>query len=415
MTQIEAKVSESRNIAAEPDLAARLLGGEVIVARQALESSGVFREMLDDSIAAVREHMGSEMTATILEAGFERVHEIVPADQIPAMTEAVYRVIEAKAPAYLSRLMPALFGDRSFYFETAPNVRFHIPYDSARQHAGLYSTFAKKRGEGKLTAHGPHRDSWLDCPDNGVNIWIAFGRVRKGNGLTIFIKENGQTQNYTEKGSVADDVALSQPETFDLEPGDCILFHTDQLHGSELNRTNETRFVISFRVTLDKPHFPREHHHSYEYSGLAKGPFRPLATLPAILQPSFATSAFRRAVRRLAGRSGRPVTSKTIGPVPTVFADQLADGKIQPIDANNCVARLSDGSIVAFARRCPHEGADLANGFMSDGQIVCPWHNVPFDPVSGGSPCAALKVRMKSCKTLEDGRVVIAGEAKAAA
>ena len=43
MTQIEAKVSESRNIAAEPDLAARLLGGEVIVARQALESSGVFR------------------------------------------------------------------------------------------------------------------------------------------------------------------------------------------------------------------------------------------------------------------------------------------------------------------------------------------------------------------------------------
>ncbi|MBK6296922.1 MAG: hypothetical protein IPF48_02345 [Sphingomonadales bacterium] len=199
MTQIEAKVSESRNIAAEPDLAARLLGGEVIVARQALESSGVFREMLDDSIAAVREHMGSEMTATILEAGFERVHEIVPADQIPAMTEAVYRVIEAKAPAYLSRLMPALFGDRSFYFETAPNVRFHIPYDRARQHAGLYSTFAKKRGEGKLTAHGPHRDSWLDCPDNGVNIWIAFGRVRKGNGLTIFIKENGQTQNYTEK------------------------------------------------------------------------------------------------------------------------------------------------------------------------------------------------------------------------
>lgn len=413
MTHGEAKVTESNDIAAEPDLTKRLLGGEVIVARQGLARSGIFKQMLDDSVDAIRAHMGPDMTEAILQAGFERVHEVVPADRIPAMTEAIYRVIEANAPDYLSRLMPTLFGDRSFYFETAPNVRFHIPYNSARQHAGLYSTFARKRGEGKLTAHGPHRDSWLDCPDNGVNIWIAFGRVRKGNGLTIFLKENGESQNYTEKGSVADDVSLSEPETFDLEPGDCILFHTDQLHGSELNRTDETRFVISFRVTFDKPHFPREHHHSYEYSGLAKGSLRPLATLPAIMQPSFVASAFRRAARRLSGRRVKTVSGTPLASVPAVFADQLSEGKIQPLDANNCVTRLIDGSIVAFGRRCPHEGADLANGFTSNGQIVCPWHNLPFDPASGKSPCTALKVRMKPCKTLEDGRVVIA-EASAA-
>ncbi len=413
MTQSEPKVSESTDIVAEPNLAARLLGGEVIVARQALASSGVFQDMLDDSIAAIREHMGSDKTATILEAGFERVHEIVPADEIPALTEAVYRVIEAKAPGYLARLMPALFGDRSYYFETALNVRFHIPYDSARKHAGLYSKFAVKRGEGKLTAHGPHRDSWLDCPDNGVNIWIAFGRVKKGNGLTIYLKESRGTQTYTEKGSVTDDVALSQPETFDLEPGDCILFHTDQLHGSELNRTDETRFVISFRVTLDKPHFPREHHHSYEYSGLANGALRPLATLPAILQPSFARSAVRRAAKRFFGAGAAPAPVKAAAPLPAVFADQLAEGAIQPVDANNCVARLSNGNIVAFSRRCPHEGADLSKGFIANNQIVCPWHNLPFDPASGGSPCSALKVRMKSCETLEDGRVVVASGAKA--
>ncbi len=151
MTQIEAKVSESRDITAEQELAARLLGGEVIVARQALERSGVFKDMLDDSILAIREHMGSEMTATILEAGFERVHEVVPADQIPGITEAVYRVIEAKAPDYLARLMPALFGDRSFYFETAPNVRFHIPYDSATRGTVFNICQEARRGQ----AHSP--------------------------------------------------------------------------------------------------------------------------------------------------------------------------------------------------------------------------------------------------------------------
>lgn len=411
MTLTRAKVTESSDIAAEPDVAARLLGGEVIVVRQGLVRSGVFDEMLNDSIDAIRRHLGTEMTETILKAGFERIHEVVRTDQIPPLTEAIYCAIEAKAPSYLSRLMPAIFGDRTYYFESAPNVRFHIPYDSARQHAGLYATFAKKRGEGKLTAHGPHRDSWLDCPDNGANIWIAFGRVRKGNGLTVFLKEYDETQSFTEKGSVTDEVALTQPVAFDLEPGDCILFHTDHLHGSELNRTNETRFVISFRVTLDKPHFPREHHHSYQYSGLASGPFRAFATLPSILQPSFARSGIRRAARRLFKHSAQPSRDKKNTSVPAVFADKLAVGDIRAVDANNCVARLEDGQIVAFARRCPHEGADLAKGFVSDNHVVCPWHNVPFNLTSGASPCAALCTRIKTSVVLEDGSISIAASA----
>ncbi|MBK6721058.1 MAG: phytanoyl-CoA dioxygenase family protein [Sphingomonadales bacterium] len=364
--------------------------------------------MLADSIAAIRGHLGNELTDAILAIGIERIHEIVAPERIPAMTDAIYRAIEAKAPDYLSRLMPDLFGDRDYYFETAPNVRFHIPYDSARQNAGAYANFVKKRGEGKLTAHGPHRDSWLDCPDNGVNIWIAFGHVQKGNGLTVFVKEYNKTQSFTEKGSVTDDVALTEPVAFDLDPGDCVLFHTDHLHGSELNRTQETRFVISFRVTLDKPHFPREHHHSYRYSGLASGPFRALATLPSILQPSFARSGIRRVRKRLLGWRSQPVPNPANGALPPVFAKDLVEGEIRAIDAKSCVARLGDGTIVAFSRRCPHEGADLANGFVVDNHIVCPWHNLPYDPVSGASPCATLRTRTMTSVILDDGRIAIA-------
>lgn len=408
MKSISAKVTECSDIAGGKNLAARLLGGEVIVVRQGLARSGVFDEMLADSIAAIRGHLGNELTDAILAIGIERIHEIVAPERIPAMTDAIYHAIEAKAPNYLSRLMPDLFGDRDYYFETAPNVRFHIPYDSARQNAGAYANFVKKRGEGKLTAHGPHRDSWLDCPDNGVNIWIAFGHVQKGNGLTVFVKEYNRTQSFTEKGSVTDDVALTEPVAFNLDPGDCVLFHTDHLHGSELNRTQETRFVISFRVTLDKPHFPREHHHSYRYSGLASGPFRALATLPSILQPSFARSGIRRVRKRLFGGRSQPVRKPANGALPPVFAKDLYEGQIRAVDEKSCVARLGDGSIVAFSRRCPHEGADLANGFVVDNHIVCPWHNLPYDPVSGASPCAALRTRTMTSVILDDGRIAIA-------
>lgn len=408
MDGIPATVTECTDIMAEEDLAARLLGGEVMVVRNWLARSGVFEEMMQDSIAAIRGHLGDELTDAILAIGIERIHEIVTPDRIPAMTDAIYRAIRAKAPDYLSRLMPNLFGNRDYYFETSPNVRFHIPYDIARQNAGTYANFAKRHGEGKLTAHGPHRDSWLDCPDNGVNIWIAFGRVKKGNGLTVFTREYNKTQSFTEKGSVTDDVALTEPAAFDLEPGDCVLFHTDHLHGSELNRTQETRFVISFRVTLDKPHFPREHHHSYRYSGLASGPFRALATLPSILQPSFAKSGFRRLRKRLFNGRALPVPKPTTETLPPVFAKQLVVGEIRAVDAKSCVARLEDGTIVAFSRRCPHEGADLANGFVVNNHIVCPWHNLPYDPVSGASPCATLRTRTMPSVILDDGRIAIA-------
>lgn len=411
MTKTDAELSECENIGAEPDVIARVLAGEVIVARNCMAGTGLFEEMMEDAVTAIRGHMGEEVTAAILNVGFERVHEIVSPDQIPAMTDAIYRVVEAKAAAYLTRLMPAVFGCDTYFYEAIPNVRFHIPYESARKHAGLYKTFAKTRGEGKLTAHGPHRDSWLDCPDNGANVWIAFGRVCKGNGLTVFTKQYRETQSFTEKGSVTDEVAMTEPLTFDLEPGDCILFHTDHLHGSELNRTNETRFVISFRVTFDKPHFPREHYHGYRHSGLAAGPLKFLAPLPSILQPSFVRSSFRRAAKRLFKTHATPALGAAKGPPAPVFAASLNIGEIRPIDSKTCVARLDDGTIVGFGRRCPHEGADLAKGFVAGSRIICPWHNLPFDAASGHSPCTGLRVQLATLGVLDNGRITVSHQA----
>jgi nitrite reductase/ring-hydroxylating ferredoxin subunit len=277
---------------------------------------------------------------------------------------------------------------RRFYFETSPNVRFHVPFDTTRGDRALFNDFTKKHGEGKLTAHGPHRDSWLDCPDNGVNVWIAIGRVRRGNGLTVYRNEYEGRQRYSGMGNIARDERLTQPFTFDLEPGDFVLFHTDQLHGSALNYTDETRFVISYRITFDRPHFPNGHYHSYCHSGLAGGPLRAAATLPALMQPSYLRSLGERAARRL-----RPSKRVPASLAPAVPCDpgELRVGEIRPVDKTSCVARLGENEFVTFSRRCPHQGADLAMGHVADGRIVCPWHNLPFDPATGRSPCKSLR------------------------
>ena len=66
-------------------------------------------------------------------------------------------------------------------------------------------------------------------------------------------------------------------------------------------------------------------------------------------------------------------------------------GEIRPTDPKTCMARLGEDEFVTFDRRCPHQGADLAMGYLADGRIVCPWHNLHFDPATGQSPCQSLR------------------------
>ena len=67
------------------------------------------------------------------------------------------------------------------------------------------------------------------------------------------------------------------------------------------------------------------------------------------------------------------------------------------------MVRLSEDRVVAVSRRCPHKGADLATGFVRDGEIVCPWHNLTFDPETGKSPCQVLSpLRRFNCEIHND-------------
>lgn len=48
-----------------------------------------------------------------------------------------------------------------------------------------------------------------------------------------------------------------------------------------------------------------------------------------------------------------------------------------------CVGR-HEGKFFAFAYKCPHAGAILANGFIDPmGRVVCPLHRYRFNPHNG--------------------------------
>jgi nitrite reductase/ring-hydroxylating ferredoxin subunit len=47
------------------------------------------------------------------------------------------------------------------------------------------------------------------------------------------------------------------------------------------------------------------------------------------------------------------------------------------------LARLEDGSIVAFENVCPHKAAPLGEGRIRAGVVTCPWHGFRFDLRTG--------------------------------
>lgn len=408
------RVVEIEGLDGSPDVGARLLRGEVIVLRGCMQAIGLFDALRDTSLSGIRRGAGDAVAERVEREGFESLHRILGADQLPPVTEAVYDAVAKAAPGWLDAILRGALGvTRPFYFERQPNVRFLLPYETAVAHQAAYREFAKSHGEGKITPHGPHRDSWLDCPTNAVNVWIAVGRVRRGNGLSIFPDAYDKELPHTRKGEITREVAPGAPITFDLAPGDALLFHGDQLHGTELNWTDETRHVVSFRLTLERPHFRDLQYHHYAWSAWKGSPL--LAELPASLSWKWLATRLRFLGRKLAGRGGaaapepRPARGGATeeGDFVELEASEIPVGGIHPVSSRVCATRSEDGRVLAFARSCPHEGADLAKGHVSDNHLVCPWHNLKFDLASGASPCKALRELRRHPVTMDGDRVRI--------
>ena len=65
--------------------------------------------------------------------------------------------------------------------------------------------------------------------------------------------------------------------------------------------------------------------------------------------------------------------------------DDLRDGEGKYVEAGGfCLAVfLHAGKVHVLDNHCPHAGANLAGGYITDGCVVCPKHNWPFQLEDG--------------------------------
>jgi len=65
--------------------------------------------------------------------------------------------------------------------------------------------------------------------------------------------------------------------------------------------------------------------------------------------------------------------------------NDLVEGEMYVVasEQGRLIVTIVAGEAVCFAARCPHAGADLAEGGLAHGRVSCPKHGWKFDVVSG--------------------------------
>lgn len=382
---------------ADRSIFARCRAGELVVLENFARRSGLHvtvRRAIDAALAAVT---GPQAVQPPHCARLEQLHRLVDAGQLLRLVQNAERRLYRMAPHICRQALADGLGiNQPVYLARKPLLRIQAPYEHSRALASGSSGHGYI--DGRLTALRPHRDSWYSEPPDCISIWIALTDIVPGNGMSFYPDTDGKDLLYQPFAGVDLREALGAPRNIRMAAGDALLFSTELLHASELNRTQQSRVVLSLRISAARaPTLTRE---PWRYLRLHPG--RALSRLrlhPAWSEVSRRACAAGHMLARRAG-AARPQppagATPASGLAPAAAMDeaqlrrQLQAGRPLAVSSTHCVALDGAGRMLRFRRRCPHQGADLALGRVVDGQVICPWHNLPFDLASGRAACAGL-------------------------
>lgn len=222
--------------------------GIIVQSKKLLQNLGFFDAISQMTIQVIADNSSENQAKEVKENGFEKLHNFLSAEQIYKVNDCLSEEIKKISGILVYQFVRKVLNyEKDFYIDNKPVVRFFTPHD-------YYSANPILAGkQGFLKIQGPHHDTWFGHATEGLNIWMAIGRVRKGNGLSIYPEVWGRYINHGGNHRMPKTEYLGVPINFELEPGDVLFFHGEHMHSSELNITNETRYVLTSRFSIFEP------------------------------------------------------------------------------------------------------------------------------------------------------------------
>ena len=238
--------------AGDPDLLDRCLAGEIVLVRGFLQQIRALDLVRDVLLSAIRT-INEEAASSVAREGFDRAHEVLSLDEFLRLVGVAENRLLRIERKLFGKVLRRGLGWKPVWVCRQPIIRFHLPYPRTAPRRGDLEKFREDYGNARLTTLRPHRDCWFDEPSTSINVWIALGTVVPGNGMSLFDTDYDRSLVWQRRVGVTRDQRMTRPRNVKMAAGDALFFHANQLHASEVNRTDITRCVMSLRLAVDDP------------------------------------------------------------------------------------------------------------------------------------------------------------------
>lgn len=364
-----------------------------VVAKHEAGREGILRSLQEHACSCIERISGLATADAVRSEGLRHLHRHVPLDDIPRITEAFYTSRPCESAMW--RMMVTVARDamavaEPFYVLREVFLRIVPPFGTYSDRPGYH---ARRRDVDALKyefiSHAPHRDSWAGEAVNLVNVWMALDETPAAAGVTIIDGFDGVELPHLREPPfyLSRDARVPVvPRTFELAPGDCVLFGADELHGTRLNTTEVTRVAVSGRIATDGPRYWPE------FAAMNRDQWL-RASDAARDDPEFETTNEAVVVTEaseLQGEQHRCSPRQLRASSYDAWTDACAVGELSGDEG--LAVRIGDreialfrkgGDVTALDNVCPHLYYRLANGPQSGDMVMCPGHCLSFDLESG--------------------------------
>lgn len=310
------------------------------------------------------------------------------------------------------------FGNE-YYLDEKVYVRINLPFEKARLGRASNKPYGSllqrlrwmiktppwkhnlveyNRGRPRATwGHGPHIDTWYGHSFTATNLWFSIAGTNTESTMILYPDSMKMKVPFNEATMYrSDNVALRNPVELALEPGENFVFHPEMLHSTRINSSDETRVVITLRVSETEPTFSESTHHAiYDKwlfsNDVREGRQEARQVGIKIPEPEYTEYDIPEPVSIALGQDS--FTSST-----TVTAAAVAEATENipfelTIGGKLFTGVKREGTLYVLSSTCPHLGAGFERGSVVGNNIRCPEHGLLFDMESGRSNCASLKIR----------------------
>ncbi|MBB5936421.1 phytanoyl-CoA dioxygenase family protein [Streptomyces zagrosensis] len=228
-----------------------VLEGELVIIKGGLHRGGATEAIRRETLTVVARALPA-LDPQRVGTSLERLHHHADIAQIAAIRTDLETALRPLSETVLHDVARALAPqDAPLYLGGHLGIRVMPPLQSIERGSEPPAL------EGFLTPRDAHVDSWFNTAVNSVNLWMAVGRVRRGNGLVFYPAAYGRNLSRDSHHTLTSGQHTGPPADIELDAGDILLFAGDHLHASQPNTTDETRFAITKRLCLGPPHYPR--------------------------------------------------------------------------------------------------------------------------------------------------------------